>query len=239
MIYVDHVRETIASQRSTIDNLKASCEEIRVSTELNKKAIDENSRSLKLQETVIKELKSENDDLRCEIDETRQSLLQKGVILSGNIITTFINDHPELGNRRTYKPNTDIGESLLKWTPVPESEDRDVAIPAPNIQHIQKLPNQKLLVEVTNRNEVFNLFSISKKMSRSFYVNEQLTRSRQTIMYDLRQFFKTRTDLDVSLYTRSGTPMVKVGTDDPVPVRNQREILSLISSIDAPNRGNL
>ena len=103
---------------------------------------------------------------------------------------------------------------------------------APELETIRKVANDKLLVEVITRADVFLLFELSKKSKRGFYVSEQLTRERQAIMYDLRTYLKDKPNLQASNFARNGTPTLKIGSDQPIPIRSQKELDDLIRKIE-------
>ena len=224
-------------------------------------------------------LKRENDELKYQLDEARQSMLQRGVILSGPAIQKFVNENPEMGNRtlshshRTTKhlqqlltasgsqPTESHAPPLVEpanlpgavntegVTPVATDSDESTLVQTnqnsntltnqtasdnvtPELETIRKVANGKLLVEVRTRADVFVLFELSKKSKREFYVSEQLTRERQALMYDMRTYFKGKPNLQASQFTRNGTPTLKLGSDQLIPIRSQKELDDLIRKIE-------
>ena len=115
--------------------------------------------------------------------------------------------------------------TLESETDAPATEQNDQGATKtefiPQILSIRKTKSKKLLVRVSHRDEVHWLFKRSRDTDRSFYVAEQLTRTRQDIFYDLKNYFKDNPDLKGTVYTRNGAPMARTEGQDPVMVKTK------------------
>ena len=264
----NELRDSISAQNQKI-------EELQKSDKLNREGISGLKQNQDEHETLFKRvinetnhLRSDTADLYAQLDDTQQSLLQKGTILSGPLIEKFLNEHPNVGRfscNRDHPTTAEFNAMLRPPSPITHDEAEDSSTvesangmdstgtrnengtledrsepttgavseePVPAIESIRKVAEGKLAVEVTARDDVHQFFGLSKKMNRSFFINEQLTRVRQTIMYDIRNYLRTRPELKGSCYTRNGTPMMKLAGQEPIAVKSQRKLDDVIKSFE-------
>ena len=267
----DELRKTIALQGEEIKSIKTKSDENRKDIGINHENIGKVGERTAENESDIRDLMNTNCDLRNEVDDLRQSLLDTSVILSGPLIHDFVTSNTEIGSFTRYHGHPAIDTLSWKLSPpmnrlhsqtqhtedsteateqrlpsqngapmVAESSNSvtktspavTVATPNFKIESIRKLRNNRISVKMATRDQVHLLFQRSKETNRQFFVAEQLTPTRQHVMFLLRNYFKDKPNTQVSLFTKNGVPMAKIGTGAPVPLKTEWQARNYIRELD-------
>ena len=92
------------------------------------------------------------------------------------------------------------------------------------------ITDTRILVTLTSRESARTLFSHSKLAGDTWYAAEQLTRTRQNVMFELRKFRRAHPTLSLTIFSRNGCPSVRIGEDTRIhQIRNETELKNFIA----------
>ena len=222
------LKDAIEAQNSKIEELTGAIGVNRENVEKSIQATAANNQS-------IKHLEMQVNSLENQIDDLEQSKLDTGVLLSGDIISNFINFNPDLGSTPCHEGHATVTKLEETLCPAPSQDNQNPL----NItfQFIKKVKGNNILARLNSRDKVHVLFRYAKESNRGFFANEQLTRKRQQMSREARRYLNDLPEVDWSIYTRNGILIFRLGNEEPVRVKTWSQLDSFIFAVERRRKG--